>query len=113
LFILIFLAATGQMKLLGGLSVADFSWIWITAILLFGYVLTWYTGLKYIPVSSAACVLSLGAPITSLLQMMQQRSFDLQIFSGSILMFFGAAAILGLFSKIKKTKISFTEAIRN
>ncbi len=108
LFILIFWAATGQMKLLGSMGAAELSWIWITAIFLLGYVLTWYAGLKYIPVSSAVCILSLGAPITSLLEMAQKGIFDWQIFSGSLLMFLGVAAVLGLFSKFKKMEIDIT-----
>lgn len=104
LFILIFWAATGQIKLLGGIGVAELGWVWITAVFLLGYILTWYSGLKYIKVSSAACILALGAPITSLLEMAQKGIFDWQIFAGSLLMFLGVAVVLGLFSKFKKTR---------
>ncbi len=104
LFIFIFWLATGQVKMLGGLGVAELSWVWITAIFLFGYVLTWYSGLKYVPVSSAVCILSLGAPITSLLEMAQKGIFDWRIFAGSLLIFLGVVLIVGLFSKFKKIK---------
>ncbi|MBU1146466.1 DMT family transporter [Patescibacteria group bacterium] len=104
LFIFIFWAATGQVQLLGGLGAAELSWVWITAVFLLGYVLTWYSGLKYIKVSTAVCILSLGAPITSLLEMAQKGIFDWHIFSGSLLMFFGVAVVLNLISKFKKTK---------
>ena len=70
LFILIFWTATGQLSLLGSLTVSQLSWVWLTALILFAYVTTWYTGLKYIEVSKAACVLVLGAPITSLLNLL-------------------------------------------
>lgn len=113
LFILIFWLATGQVKFLGGLGTAEFGWVFITAFFLFGYVLTWYSGLKYIPVSSAACVLALGAPVTSLLEMAWKKSFDWQIFAGSLLMFLGVAAVLGLFSKFKKLEENSAEVIRN
>lgn len=106
LFILIFWAATGQVKLLGGLDIGQLSWVWITAIFLLGYVLTWYSGLKYIKVSTAACILSLGAPITSLLEMAQKGIFDWQVFSGSLLMFLGVVFVVDLISKIKKFKTS-------
>lgn len=106
LFIFIFWAATGQVKLLGGLDIGQLSWVWITAIFLLGYVLTWYSGLKYIKVSTAACILSLGAPITSLLEMAQKGIFDWQVFSGSLLMFMGVVVAVDLISKIKKIKVS-------
>lgn len=105
LFIFIFWTATGQLKLLGGAGMAELSWVWITAIFLLGYVLTWYSGLKYIKVSTAACILSLGAPITSLLEMAQKGIFDWQIFFGSLIIFLGVAAVLGLLSKFKKLEI--------
>jgi drug/metabolite transporter (DMT)-like permease len=106
LFIFVFWGATGQIKLLGSLDVGQLSWVWITAVFLLGYVLTWYAGLKYIKVSTAACILSLGAPITSLLEMAQKGIFDWQIFSGSLLMFVGVVVAVDLISKIKKIKIS-------
>lgn len=105
LFILIFWAATGQVKLLGGLDIGQLSWVWITAIFLLGYVLTWYSGLKYIKVSTAACILSLGAPITSLLEMAQKGIFDWQVFFGSLIMFMGVFLVLDLISKFKKNRI--------
>lgn len=106
LFIFIFWLATGQMNLLGSLGIAELSWIWITAIFLLGYVLTWYSGLKYLKVSTAVCILSLGAPITSLLEMAQKGIFDWQIFGGSVIMFLGIVVVLDLFSKLKRAKIS-------
>jgi drug/metabolite transporter (DMT)-like permease len=106
LFIFIFWAATGQVQLLGGLDIGQLSWVWITAVFLLGYVLTWYSGLKYIKVSTAACILSLGAPITSLIEMAQKGIFDWQIFSGSLLMFAGVVVAVELISKIKEIKTS-------
>jgi len=106
LFIFIFWAATGQVKLLGGLDIGQLSWVWITAIFLLGYVLTWYSGLKYIKVSTAACILSLGAPITSLLEVAQKGIFDWQVFSGSLLMFMGVVVAVDFISKIKEIKVS-------
>lgn len=104
LFILIFWAVTGQMKLIGGLGIAELSWVWITAIFLLGYILTWYSGLKHLPVSAAVCVLSLGAPITSLLEMAQKGIFDWQIFSGSLLMVLGVVLVMDLMLRFRKTK---------
>ncbi|MBI2626594.1 MAG: DMT family transporter [Candidatus Nealsonbacteria bacterium] len=67
IFIIIFLAATHQAQLALSLNLGQMAWTLITSVLLFGYVITWYSGLKYIPVSKAACILLLGSPITTLL----------------------------------------------
>lgn len=83
-FILIFWLATGQANLLFDLTLHQLSWTLITAIILLGYVLTWYAGLKYVKLSSAICILALGAPITALLSM-QFNVGILLIFLGVIL----------------------------
>lgn len=67
IFILIFLAVTGQAKNIVNLNLAQFGWVAITSVLLFFYVITWYSGLKLIPVSYATSILVLGSPITTLL----------------------------------------------
>ncbi|MFH1785908.1 MAG: DMT family transporter [Candidatus Micrarchaeota archaeon] len=42
-------------------------WLGLTALLLFGFVITWYTSLKYIPVFKATVILALGGIITTVL----------------------------------------------
>jgi len=69
IFLIIFLAATGQFKLIADLNAVQFNWMIITSILLIGYVLTYYSGLKKISVSVATCLLALGAPVTTLLSL--------------------------------------------
>lgn len=87
-FILLFWLATDQIGLLTNLSLHQFNWTLITAIILLGYVLTWYAGLKYIKLSNAICILALGAPITALLAM--------QFNIGILLIFFGVILCLDL-----------------
>ncbi|MCG2808970.1 MAG: DMT family transporter [Candidatus Portnoybacteria bacterium] len=70
IFIILFLLATGQFNLLGSLNLEQAGWVMITAVLLFGYVATWYTGLKYVKVSVAATILLLASPITTLLSVL-------------------------------------------
>jgi len=70
IFIILFLLATGQFSLLGSLNLEQTGWVMITAVLLFGYVATWYTGLKYVKVSVAATILLLASPITTLLSVL-------------------------------------------
>jgi len=66
-FILIFLLFTGKLKLVLSMSKAQYSWILLTAMFLLLYVFSYYNGLKYIKVTTAACILSLGSPITTIL----------------------------------------------
>ncbi len=65
LFILLFLIFSGNAS--GSLSLVQLAWVMITSVFLFFFVFTWYTGLKYVKVSTAACILLLGSPITTLL----------------------------------------------
>jgi len=67
IFIFIFLAFSQQLPLLGNVSIQQIGWTAVTSVLLFGYVYTWYSGLKHIKVSEAAIVLMLGSPITTML----------------------------------------------
>lgn len=94
LFIVIYWLATAQFSNLAGLEAQHFSWVFITALLLFGYVTTWYTGIKYIPLTYATAILALGAPITSLLQLIQGTPFAASQIWGMSLMFFGVAVFI-------------------
>ena len=68
-FIILFWLITGQAHLINSLNLEQFGWVMITSVFLFGYVATWYTGLKYIKVSEAAVVLLLASPITAFLSL--------------------------------------------
>lgn len=91
IFIFAFLLLTAQASLLTTITLEQASWVLITAILLFAYVITWYSGLKYIPVSRATVILLLGSPVTSLL--------SLNNVWASLLIIFGVIAVFG-FNKI-------------
>jgi drug/metabolite transporter (DMT)-like permease len=67
LFMLAFLVATGKASLIVSMNSQQYLWIFLTAGLLLLYVFSYYNGLKHIPVSQAACILTLGLPITVLL----------------------------------------------
>src|SRR3990167_5955878 len=71
-FIAAFLLFTGGFGAVSTLTSLHWQWVLISAVILFGYVTTWYTGLKYINVSTATIILLLGSPITSLLAFMFQ-----------------------------------------
>jgi len=67
IFIILFLLITGQVSSANSLNLSQIGWVLITSVFLFGYVSTWYGGLKYVKVSEAAVILLLASPITTLL----------------------------------------------
>ena len=64
LFIFFFLLITDKTKLIFSLELSQLFWIIGTSLILFLFVITYYTGLKAIPVSTATSILLLGSPIT-------------------------------------------------
>lgn len=106
IFILIFLLSAQQLSLVGTLTFEQMIWVLITSVLLFGYVITWYSGLKYVPVSQATCILLLGSPITISLSVLFLKSAVVpkEIF-GILFAALGIILILvgdSLFKKIKE-----------
>ncbi len=63
-----YLAFSGRLGLITALGAAQWAWVLGTGLLLAGYVATWYAALKRAPATVVAAVLTLGAPITALLQ---------------------------------------------
>jgi len=95
IFILIYLALTSQINLLSNLEWGQYSWTLITSILLFGYVLTWYSGLKYIPLSIATAILTLGSPITTLLSLISTHQINLKEIISLVLILSGIIFVIG------------------
>jgi drug/metabolite transporter (DMT)-like permease len=105
IFIFIFLLATSQAELIISLSAKQIGWTAITAILLLGYVMTWYGGLKHIEVSKATAILLLGAPITTILNLIAGDSLNLkEILAGSLIVL-GAIIIIEIKDIWLKIKI--------
>ncbi len=103
LFLLLFLSFTGSIFLLPALSLNDLFWVGVTSIFLFGYVFTFYNGLKLIPASLAASILLLGLPVTAVLNFFfaQKPILPLQLISYSLI-FLGV-----FFMYFSKEKIFF------
>jgi len=97
IFILLFLIFSGNIQAVSKLTPLHFQWILISGAILFGYVTTWYTGLKYINVSTATVILLLGSPITSLLTFIfQGQPFSQTQLIGAVLLVSGVALAIGL-----------------
>ncbi|MBU3901077.1 DMT family transporter [Patescibacteria group bacterium] len=100
IFIFVYLVFTGQAPQALSLNLSQFGWIILTSILLFGYVTTWYNGLKFVSVSMATTILLLGLPITTALTTVATGKITPQdILSGSFIL----TGLLIIFS-IKKAK---------
>lgn len=105
--IFVYLVFTGQASQLLSLNLPQLGWIALTSILLFGYTLTWYNGLKQVPVSVAATILLAGLPITTLLSALNAGKIVVQdIYSGALTIG-GLILIIGfdrIWNKIKNAK---------
>lgn len=107
IFIFLFLLPTNQLHLILTFNSKQIFWILITAIILLGYVLTWYTGLKYIPVSKATLILLLGSPITTFLNLISGGKVSQVEIISAILVILGIILVFGIkevFAKIKELK---------
>lgn len=67
-------AVQGNLGLLSNLSATQWLWTIIPSILLFGYVLTWYTALKHAPATLVASMLVPASLITNILSLAFQGS---------------------------------------
>ena len=103
-FILIFLAYSQQLPLLTGLNWQQAGWSMLTGVLLLGYVMTWYTGLKYIKVSEAAIILMLGSPITTCLNALSAGAVSGKELASSAMIICGVLAALGIKKIFQKTQ---------
>lgn len=63
-FLLVFLVATSGTAAVATFSGTTWTWIAVSALLLTGFVVTWYAGLKRVELGVAAAVLNLGYPVT-------------------------------------------------
>jgi uncharacterized membrane protein len=62
------LAITGRIAGVATLGATQWAWVLVTGVLLSAYVATWYAALRRAPASAVTAVLTIGAPITGLLQ---------------------------------------------
>jgi uncharacterized membrane protein len=62
-----YVAVTGKLDVLTGLSSGQWLWVIVTAATLFFYVGAWYGALRLAPATVVTSILTLGAPITALL----------------------------------------------
>ena len=98
-FLLAYVAVTGQLGSIAALSRAQWQWVALSAVLLVGFVATWYAGLKTVDVSVATAMLTLAFPITWALGFLASRStFGLAQAAGVVAIVLGTAFAIGLVS---------------
>lgn len=112
IFLLIFLAFAGQLTLQNfTFSGNGLFWILITSLLLFLYNLSYYSGLKHIPLHKAAAILMLGQPITTLLAVtFSTAKITPELVFGNLLLAAGCALIIGfsfILSKFNQDRLTY------
>jgi len=104
-FLLGFLISTHRLGGIGNLNSNQWFWLIGTGILLFGYVTTWYTGLKYAPANVAASILTLGFPITVFLNsIFVKHQFEAKNLAGIGLIFMAVLIFVKIQPKPLKLK---------
>ncbi|MBU2595911.1 DMT family transporter [Patescibacteria group bacterium] len=68
IFLIFYLFFTHKIGLLSSISTTGWIWVAIVSAILFGYVVFWYSALKYSPVSLVTSILVLASPLTSMLE---------------------------------------------
>lgn len=66
-----FLVVTGKVTVVASLTGEQWAWVALTAVLLSGYVATWFAALQRAPASLVTAILVLGAPVTAAIQAIQ------------------------------------------
>lgn len=99
IFLLAYILVSGQANALGGVHGDAAGWVALSTILLLGFVVTWYAGLKAIDLSVATAVLILGYPITWALNLaMGREAFGLVQAAGAVAIVGGVVLAIGLAS---------------
>lgn len=106
LFILVYLVFTKEIFLIKSLNVEQMTWIIITALILLGYVLTWYNGLKHVNVTLATSILLLGSPVTTLLNyLFLNAALTINDIVGGVFLAAGIVMMVLLFKKTQTSEV--------
>jgi drug/metabolite transporter (DMT)-like permease len=93
-----YLAISGRLPLVGGLSQVQWGWILLTGLILAGYVATWFSALRRAPASVVTSVLVVGAVITGVLTSVAKGIYPNPTVVGGYVLIVAAAAALGWWS---------------
>ncbi|MCX6798635.1 MAG: DMT family transporter [Candidatus Diapherotrites archaeon] len=116
LFVLAFLALTGQATEILSITTVQLQWALVSSAFLFAYVFTWYSGLRELPLHKAAAVLLLAQPLTVFLSFaFSGKPFGIAQAGGFLLIAAGVfiAVAWGYFLQATGNKAPFISARRN
>lgn len=102
--IFLFLLASGNLSQVSISSPVQLSWAIVTAVLLFAYQATWYSGLRYVPVGTATSILLLGSSITTFLSFVQKGQLEVQSMLASLAIILGIVIIVSAKAITEKSK---------
>lgn len=109
-FLLIVVALQGNLYAFGNLSTTQWWWTILTAVLLFGYVTSWYAALQRAPASVVASLLVPASLVTSLLSLIfLNKSFTANDLLSAVCMMV-AIIILAWGSRKIKTPVSYVDS---
>jgi drug/metabolite transporter (DMT)-like permease len=95
-FLFAYLGITAQYRPIASFSSGQWDWVLVSALLLTGFVATWYAGLARIDLGAATAVLVLGFPITWLLSVaIRGTPFTTYETIGAVLVAVGAVIAIG------------------
>jgi drug/metabolite transporter (DMT)-like permease len=104
-----FLALTGGLAGVAALGPVQWAWVFVTGLLLGGYVATWFAALQRAPASLVTAILVLGAPVTAALQSLQAGHVpSTPVLAGQALVLLAGAALV--VAGIRRGRVAAAEA---
>jgi drug/metabolite transporter (DMT)-like permease len=98
-FLISYIGLSGQTDALFAFRGDNLQWIVLSTILLLGFVVTWYAGLKVVDLSVATAVLILGYPVTWVFNLaLGRESFGLPQAAGAAVVVLGVVLAMGIAS---------------
>ena len=94
-----YLAVSGKLAVVVGLSAAQWAWAALTGAILAAYVGTWFAALERAPASVVTSVLVLGAVVTGILSAVTRGAAPSPTVAGGYLLIVVAAAVIAVWSR--------------
>ncbi|MFC1711737.1 DMT family transporter [Patescibacteria group bacterium] len=105
IFLIMFLGVTGRLGQISVLTSRQVLEILASSFILLSYVITWYRGLKLLPVTIATSILVLGSPVTAILTMLSGKALGLdQLIGIGFILISSFVIIEAASSEIKSSK---------
>lgn len=101
LFLIALVVSTGNGGALLDVSFAKFGWLMLSGVILFAYVTTWYSALKFAPAGVVTSILVLAFPVTAILNsIFITHKAPLNIILPTAIIIFGIAIISPITTKL-------------